>query len=150
MAAIDNTMISNILNATTPTGASGAPGSFSAVGGTAMKVRLNSTASTASAAGTEIASGGGYTTGGTAVPAASTASSAGSSVTLPASSALSWTNSSGGAWSIVSMDLTSSRRHPDVVRELQRPADLRRERKHVPDRCRRRHDQPIVVNCVDC
>jgi hypothetical protein len=104
MAAIDNTMISNILNATTPTGASGAPGSFSAVGGTAMKVRLNSTASTASAAGTEIASGGGYTTGGTAVPAAST----GSSVTLPASSALSWTNSSGGAWSIVSMDLTSS------------------------------------------
>jgi hypothetical protein len=108
MAAIDNTMISNILNATTPTGASGAPGSFSAVGGTAMKVRLNSTASTTSAAGTEIASGGGYTTGGTAVPAASTASSAGSSVTLPASSALSWTNSSGGAWSIVSMDLTSS------------------------------------------
>lgn len=108
MAAIDNTQISNILNATTPTGASGAPGTFSGVGGTAMKVRLNSTASTASAAGTEIASGGGYTTGGTAVPAASTASSAGSAVTLPASSALSWTNSSGGAWSIVSLDLTSS------------------------------------------
>lgn len=108
MAAIDQTMVSNILNATTPTGTSGAPGSFSAVGGTAMKVRLNSTASTASAAGTEIASGGGYTTGGQAVPAASTASSAGSAVTLPASSALSWTNSSGGTWSIVSMDLTSS------------------------------------------
>ena len=108
MAAIDNTMISNILNATTPTGASGAPGTFSAVGGTAMKVRLNSAASTASAAGTEIASGGGYTTGGQVVPAASTASSAGSAVTLPATSALSWTNSSGGAWSIVSMDLTSS------------------------------------------
>lgn len=107
MAAIDQTMVSNILNATTPTGASGAPGSFSAVGGTAMKVRLNSTASTASAAGTEL-TGTGYTTGGTAVPAASTASSAGSSVTLPASSALSWTNGSGGAWSIVSMDLTSS------------------------------------------
>jgi hypothetical protein len=108
MAAIDNTMISNILNATTPTGASGAPGTFSALGGTAMKVRLNSTASTASSAGTEIASGGGYTTGGTVVPAASTASLAGSAVTLPASSALSWTNSSGGAWSIVSLDLTSS------------------------------------------
>ena len=107
MAAIDNTMISNILNATTPTGASGAPGSFSAVGGTAMKVRLNSTASSASAAGTEL-TGTGYTAGGTAVPAASTASSAGSAVTLPASSALSWTNGSGGAWSIVSMDLTSS------------------------------------------
>lgn len=107
MAAIDNTMISNILNATTPTGASGAPGSFTAVSGTAMKVRLNSTASTASAAGTEL-TGTGYTAGGTAVPAASTASSGGSAVTLPASSALSWTNSSGGAWSIVSMDLTSS------------------------------------------
>lgn len=107
MSAIDQTMVSNILNATTPTGASGAPGSFSAVGGTAMKVRLNSTASTPSAAGTEL-TGTGYTAGGTAVPAASTASSAGSAVTLPASSALSWTNGSGGAWSIVSMDLTSS------------------------------------------
>lgn len=107
MAAIDQTLVSNILNATTPTGASGAPGSFSAVGGTAMKVRLNSTASTASAAGTELTGGSGYTTGGQAVPAASTASSAGSSVTLPASSALSWTNS-GSTWSIVSMDLTSS------------------------------------------
>jgi hypothetical protein len=107
MAAIDQTMVSNILNATTPTGASGAPGSFSAVGGTAMKVRLNSTASSASAAGTEL-TGTGYPAGGTVVPAASAASSAGSSVTLPASSALSWTNGSGGAWSIVSMDLTSS------------------------------------------
>ena len=107
MAGIDQTMVSNILNATTPTGASGAPGSFSALGGTAMKVRINSTASTASAAGTEL-TGTGYTAGGTAVPAASTASSAGSSVTLPATSALSWTNGSGGAWSIVSMDLTSS------------------------------------------
>lgn len=107
MPAIDQTMVSNILNATTPTGASGAPGSFTAVGGTAMKVRLNSTASTASAAGTEL-TGTGYTAGGTVVPAASSASSAGSSVTLPASSALSWTNGSGGAWSIVSLDLTSS------------------------------------------
>jgi hypothetical protein len=108
MAAIDQTLVSSILNATTPTGTAGAPGTFTNLTGTAMKVRLNSTASTASAAGTEIASGGGYTTGGTAVPAASTASSAGSAVTLPASSALSWTNASGGAWSIVSMDLTTS------------------------------------------
>lgn len=107
MAAIDNTMISNLLNSTTPTGAAGIPGTFSALGGTAMKVRLNSTASTASAAGTEL-TGTGYTAGGTAVPAASTASSAGSAVTLPATSALSWVNGSGGAWSIVSMDLTSS------------------------------------------
>jgi hypothetical protein len=108
MAAIDQTMVSNILNATTPTGTSGAPGTFTALGAGAMKVRLNSTASTAAAAGTEIASGGGYTTGGTAVSAASTASSAGSAVTLPKTTALSWTNSSGGAWSIVSMDLTSN------------------------------------------
>jgi len=107
MAAIDNTMISNILNATTPTGAAGIPGTFTALGGTAMKVRLNSGTSTASAAGTEL-TGTGYVAGGTAVPAASAASSAGSAVTLPATSALSWTNGSGGAWSIQSMDLTSS------------------------------------------
>lgn len=109
MAAIDQTLVSGILNATTPTGTSGAPGTqLAAVGGTAMKVRLNSGTSSASAAGTEIASGGGYTTGGQAVPAASTVSSAGSAVTVPATSALSWTNSSGGAWSIQSIDLTSS------------------------------------------
>jgi hypothetical protein len=107
MAAIDQSMVSNILNATLPTGASGAPGSFTAVGGTAMKVRLNSAASTASAAGTEL-TGSGYTAGGTAVPGASTASSAGSSVTLPHGGALSWTNASGGSWSIVSLDITSS------------------------------------------
>lgn len=107
MAAIDNTMISNILNATTPTGSAGVPGSFSALGGTAMKVRLNSTVSTGSAAGTEL-TGTGYTAGGQAVPAASAASSGGSAVTLPATSALSWVNGSGGAWSIASMDLTSS------------------------------------------
>lgn len=108
MAGIPNSQISNILNATTPTGASGAPGSFTALAGSPMKVRLNSTASSASAAGTELASGGGYTTGGQAVPAASAASTGGSAVTLPASSALSWTNSSGGAWSIVSFDLTDN------------------------------------------
>lgn len=108
MAAIDNTMVSNMLNATTPTGASGAPGSFSAVGGTAMKVRLNSTASTASAPGTELPNGGGYTTGGQAVPAASAPSSAGSAVTLPASSVMNFVNASGSAWTIVSADLTSS------------------------------------------
>ena len=108
MAAIDNAMISKLLNQTTPTGTSGAPGSFgTALNGSAMKVRLNSTASTASAAGTEL-TGTGYTAGGTAVPAQSTASSGGSAVTLPASSALSWTNGSGGAWSIVSMDLTDN------------------------------------------
>jgi hypothetical protein len=100
-------MASNILNSTTPTGTSGAPGTWSAFAGSAMKVRLNSTSSTASAQGTQL-TGTGYTAGGTAVPAASTASSSGSAVTLPASSALSWTNGSGGTWSIQSFDLTDS------------------------------------------
>jgi hypothetical protein len=108
MAAIDQAMVSKLLNQTTPTGTSGAPGSFgTALNASAMKVRLNSTASSASAAGTQL-TGTGYTTGGTVVPAASTASTAGSAVTLPASSALSWTNGSGGAWSIVSWDLTDN------------------------------------------
>lgn len=107
MAGLPNTLISNILNATTPTGTSGAPGSFTAFAGSAMKVRLNSTSSSASANGTQL-TGTGYTAGGTAVPAASTASSGGSAVTLPASSALSWTNGSGGSWSIQSFDLTDS------------------------------------------
>jgi hypothetical protein len=107
MAGIPNTLISNVLNATTPTGTSGAPGTFTAFAGSAMKVRLNSTSSTAAANGTQL-TGTGYTAGGTAVPAASTASSSGSAVTLPATSALSWTNGSGGAWSIQSFDLTDS------------------------------------------
>ena len=107
MAAIDQAMVSKIINATAPVGTGGIPGTWTALGASAMKVRLNSTASTASAAGTEL-TGTGYTAGGTALGTASTASSAGSNVTLPAGSALSWTNSSGGAWSIVSFDLTDS------------------------------------------
>lgn len=107
MSGIPQTMASNILNATTPTGTSGAPGTYTAFAGSPMKVRLNSTASTASASGTQL-TGTGYTAGGTAVPAASAASSSGSNVTLPATSALSWTNGSGGTWSIQSFDLTDS------------------------------------------
>jgi len=73
-----------------------------------MKVRLNSTASTASAYGTEL-SGTGYTAGGSSITTSSTASSSGSSVTLPAMAAgLSWTNGSGSSWSIVSLDLTDN------------------------------------------
>lgn len=108
MAAIDQAMVSKILNALLPTGAAGIPGTMiTALGGGAMKVRLNSTLSTASAAGTEL-TGTGYTAGGTAVSAASTASSAGSAVTLPKTTALSWTNGSGGNWSIASLDITDS------------------------------------------
>jgi hypothetical protein len=107
MAGIPSTQISILLNSTTPTGTSGAPGTYTALAASAMKVRLNSTSSTAVTAGTQL-TGTGYTAGGTAVPAASAASSGGSAVTLPATSALSWTNGSGGAWSIVSFDLTDS------------------------------------------
>ncbi|MCW2900311.1 MAG: hypothetical protein JWO67_2576 [Streptosporangiaceae bacterium] len=108
MAAIDQAMVSKILNQTTPTGAAGIPGTFgTALSTSAMKVKLTSTASSASASGTEL-TGTGYTTGGTALGTASTASTAGSAVTLPAGSALSWTNGSGGSWSIVSVELTDN------------------------------------------
>lgn len=105
MAAIAGTIITNILQSTLPTGASaGFPGLWGALNASAMKLRLNSTASTAAAAGTEINFGGGYTTGGSAF----TSSAAGGTVvTLPAAAAgMSWTNSSGTAWSIVSLDIT--------------------------------------------
>lgn len=108
MAAIDQAMVSKILNALTPTGTSGVPGAMiTALGASAMKLKLTSTLSTASASGTEI-TGTGYTAGGAAFTAASTASSAGSAVTCPATTALSWTNGSGGSWSIVSGELTDS------------------------------------------
>lgn len=108
MAAIDQAMVSKILNMTTPTGAAGIPGTFgTALGAGAMKLKLTTTASSAAASGTEL-TGTGYTAGGTALTAASTASTAGSSVTLPAGAAVSWTNGSGGSWSIVSLELTDS------------------------------------------
>ncbi len=101
-----NALISNVLNATLPTATGGKPTAWTAYStSAAMLMRLNSTLSTASAAGTEL-SGTGYTTGGTAL-GASTASSSGSAVTLPAATT-SWTNGSGGAWSIASTDITDS------------------------------------------
>lgn len=112
MAAIDNTMISNILNATTPTGAAGIPGAFTVLAASAMKLRINSTASSASAAGTEITVA--DTTGGTVYAAggwtlgttASTASSAGSAVGVPfITQSLTCQTA---PLSIVSFDLTSS------------------------------------------
>lgn len=108
MAAIDQAMVSKILNALLPTGTAGVPGTMiTALGGSAMKLKLTSTASSASASGTEL-TGTGYTTGGTAFSTASTASSAGSAVTCPHTTAISWTNGSGGAWSIVSCEITDS------------------------------------------
>jgi hypothetical protein len=98
MAAIEQAMVSKILNSTTSATA------FTTLT-TGFKVRLNSTASTASAAGTEL-TGSGYVAGGqtSTAPFAST-SSAGSAVTIPNTALLTWTNASGGAWSIVSLDL---------------------------------------------
>jgi hypothetical protein len=108
VSAIAQGTVSNILNATLPTHGSSAgfPSAWTALSAAQMKVRLNSAASTAAAAGTEL-TGTGYTAGGSAVTTSSTASSSGSNVTLPAMAAgLSWTNGSGGAWSIVSLDIT--------------------------------------------
>ena len=66
MAAIDNTLIAALLNYLTPTGAAGVNGTAigTPLGTTAMKLRLNSTASSGAAFGTEIANGTGYAAGG--------------------------------------------------------------------------------------
>jgi hypothetical protein len=105
--AVDAARSSLMLNANLPVGAAGIPGTqLTALPATAMKLKLTSTASTGSASGTEI-TGSGYTAGGIASTTASTVSSAGSNVTLPAgTSPFTWTNASGGAWSIVSLELT--------------------------------------------
>lgn len=105
--AIDAAMSSKLLNILTPTNATaGNFGTWTALTNPA-KLKLTSTASTGSASGTEI-SGSGYTAGGTAFSTQSTASSAGSNVTMPATSAISWTNASGSSWSIVSLEITDS------------------------------------------
>jgi hypothetical protein len=102
-----NGVISQVLNATLPTASGGKPTAWTAYSTTsAMLVRLNSTLSTASAEGTQIASGNGYTTGGTAL-GASTPSSAGSGVSLPASTTT-WTCALSGGWSIASTDITDA------------------------------------------
>lgn len=107
MAGMSNALIDKLLNATTPTGTGGIPGTFAAYGGSAMKIKLTSTASSASASGTEI-TGTGYTAGGQAFSEAADAASGGGPVTMPKTTALSWTNGSGGSWSIVSFELTDS------------------------------------------
>jgi hypothetical protein len=105
--AIDAAKSTLVLNALLPVGTGGIPGTqLTALPATAMKLKLTSTASTGSASGTEI-TGTGYTSGGISSTTASTPSSSGSSVTLPSgTSPFSWTNGSGGSWSIVSLELT--------------------------------------------
>ena len=100
-----------VINATAPTGATAGAAGTQALGfstSAAMKVRLNSTASTATAAGTEL-TGTGYTAGGQAFTESQTAiTSPTNSITLPKTTVLSWTNSSGSAWSIQSLDIVDS------------------------------------------
>jgi hypothetical protein len=105
--AIDAAMSSKMLNMLLPTGVAGIPAVWSALGTGAMKLLLYSTAGSTASSGTEL-TGTGYTTGGTAFSTQSTASSAGSNVTCPATTAISWTNGSGGAWSIASLEIKDS------------------------------------------
>jgi hypothetical protein len=115
MGAIANTLSAEILNATLPTATGGKPtATFWTAGGLstagAMYIRLNSTSySNGSAEGTQLASGGGYTTNGATLGASATATAVSNveTVYLPAA-ATSWTNSSGSAWSISSLDITDN------------------------------------------
>ena len=105
MAAIDNTMIANILGATTPTGAAGIPGAFTALAASAMKLRLNSTLSTGAAAGTEIVNGTGYSAGGFTSLGVCTGTGTPTVIGVPFTTQSATATSS---WSIASFDLTSS------------------------------------------
>jgi hypothetical protein len=105
--AIDQTRSSLMLNANLPVGAAGVPGTqLTALGTGAMKLKLTSTASTGSASGTEL-TGTGYTSGGTAFSGTPTTSTGGADVLIPFT-AITWTNGSGGAWSIVSLEIPDS------------------------------------------
>jgi hypothetical protein len=111
MSAIDNAIVARILNALTPTGAAGIPGTaFGTIGAGAMKLRLTSTVPTEVAAGTELTNGTGYTTGGLAFSTASTVSSGSpsSAVTMPATTALSWTSSGSNFNTINGLEITDS------------------------------------------
>jgi hypothetical protein len=102
--AIDQTRSSLMLNANLPVGAAGVPGTqLTALNAGAMKLKLTSTASTGSASGTEI-TGTGYTAGGTAFSGTPTTSVTGLDVLIPFN-VISWTNGSGGNWSIVSLEI---------------------------------------------
>jgi hypothetical protein len=105
--AIDAAMSSKMLNMLLPTGTAGIPGTWAGIATGAMKLKLFSTSGSTTTAGTEL-TGTGYTTGGTAFSTASVASTTGSSVTCPHTTPISWTNGSGSAWSIVSLEIVSS------------------------------------------
>jgi hypothetical protein len=110
MAAIDQALVSILLNGLTPTGAAGIPGTAigTPVGTSAMRIRLNSTLSTAAAAGTEISTQtSGYTAGtGWNALGQSAVSSAGSAVGVPLTTQSFVSN--GSPTNVVSLDLTGS------------------------------------------
>lgn len=96
MAAIVQAQANKLLDATLGTTA------LTAFSG-AAKIRLTTTAPSATAAGTEL-TGTGYTTGGSTV----TFSAAASGSTSNSGAAIQWTNGSGGTWSIVGLEIWDS------------------------------------------
>jgi hypothetical protein len=113
MAAIDQALVTILLNGLMPVGAAGIPGTAigTPVGTSAMRIRINSTASTAAAAGTEIPTQtSGYTAGtGWVMANASAVSSAGSAVGVPAvTQSLVSIGGVVGSPGIVSLDITGS------------------------------------------
>lgn len=90
-----NVLLNVTLGTTTWTGA-GAPSP-------PMHIRLTTTAPTATAAGSEL-TGTGYTAGGTAI-AFNAASSGSATGPNSGTGVISWTNGSGGTWSIVGAEI---------------------------------------------
>ena len=99
MAAIVSVQAAKLLDASLGTAA------LTAFSGSA-KIRLTTTAPTATAAGTELAGGSGYTTGGSVIVFGSATGSP--AATSNTGSAITWTNGSGGAWSIVGLEIWDS------------------------------------------
>lgn len=107
--AVDAARSSLILNANLPVGAAGIPGTqLTAFPASAMFLLLTNTASTGAAAGTQLTNGTGYTTNGLAFSNQCAASTTGANVTMPATSAMSWTSSGSNFLVIVSLEIQSS------------------------------------------
>lgn len=107
LAALDQTQAQKVMTYLTT---STAPTALT----TGFRIRLDSTAATAAAAGTEL-TGIGYTAGGqtSTAPFFTTATTASPSVTTcPHTAVLSWTNGSGGNWSIQSLDVNDGAGSP--------------------------------------
>ena len=92
MAALAQAQANALLGAMLAQGAAGAT--------TGIKTRLTSTTPTATTAGTELAGGGGYTTGGTVTTWNAPTAGATSNITV-----LTWTNSSSSTWTIAGLEL---------------------------------------------